>query len=76
MVFGGSQDFVLKTDVVPRQVDWAPAKDAKDKSFGIYRLEKDKLTICVGQSAETRPKEFKLAREESQVLLELVRETA
>jgi uncharacterized protein (TIGR03067 family) len=75
MVFGGSQDFVLKTDVVPRQVDWAPAKDAKDKSFGIYRLEKDKLTICVGQSAETRPKEFKLAREESQMLLELVRET-
>ena len=74
-ISGGAQDFVLKNDVAPRQIDWPPAKDAKDKSFGIYRLEKDKLTICLGQSAETRPKEFKLAREESQMLLELVRET-
>jgi|GEM_PF-4636647 len=67
------QEFTLKTDVVPRQIDWA-AKDAKEKSFGNYRLEKDKLTICVGSSAEKRPKEFKLDPDEPQALLELVRD--
>lgn len=68
-----SQEFTLKTDVVPRQIDLG-AKDAKEKSFGIYRLEKDKLTLCIGSSAEKRPKEFKLDPDEPHALLELVRD--
>jgi uncharacterized protein (TIGR03067 family) len=69
-------DFSLKLDGDLKQIEWGvpDAKMEDAKSFGIYRLEKDKLTICAAASADKRPTEFKLAAEEPQSLMELVRD--
>lgn len=69
-------DFSLMPDEDPKQIEWGvpDAKMEGAKSFGIYRMEKDKLTICAGTSADKRPTEFKLASDEPQSLMELVRD--
>ena len=69
-------DFSLRPAAVPRQIEWVVPDSKKEdaRSIGIYRLEKDKLTICTGSSADKRPTEFKLAPDEPQTLIALIRD--
>jgi uncharacterized protein (TIGR03067 family) len=58
--------FTLDPKAKPMTIDLRPVKGANDQGVrkdqvvkGIYKLEKDKLTICFGLDATERPKEFK-----------------
>ena len=52
--------FTLDPKSEPAVIDLKPLKASKEVIVkGIYKLEKDKLTICFGLNASERPKEFK-----------------
>lgn len=63
--FGGKEDpATIKIDASknPPQIDLTSTKDGKKEiNYGIYKLEKDVLTICATEKGEPkdRPKEFK-----------------
>jgi uncharacterized protein (TIGR03067 family) len=55
--------FTLDPKADPPTIDITPAMKNLGKDVvikGIYKLEKDKLTICFGLNATDRPKEFKV----------------
>jgi uncharacterized protein (TIGR03067 family) len=67
--------YKLNTSKNPKEIDMA-GKDAKGKqetSYGIYKLEGDKLTICMADSdkMEDRPKEFKTTKASKATILVL-----
>ena len=47
----------LDASKTPRQIDIKTQNDEIMK--GIYKIEKDEMTVCVGQPGIDRPKEFK-----------------
>jgi len=79
----GGRDYVCQVTVDPKatphatidfRVTEGPDDSAGKTSRGIYKLEGDKLTICVTDPGEgSRPAEFKAVEEES-YLFELKRE--
>ena len=66
--------YKLDPSTTPRSIDFQ--EQGKDKVMkGIYKLDGDKLTICVSPEAETkRPTEFSAKAGSAQMLLELKRE--
>jgi uncharacterized protein (TIGR03067 family) len=65
----------LDSKATPMAIDIKP--DAKDEAKflikGIYKLEKDKLTICYALEGRDRPKEFKAEDETNQAIFVLER---
>jgi uncharacterized protein (TIGR03067 family) len=58
----------------PPAIDIIPAKNEKNMVVkGIYKLEKDKLTICFGPDGADRPAEFKASKKASVMVLERVK---
>jgi uncharacterized protein (TIGR03067 family) len=60
----------------PKAIDVIPdgGKDRGDRVLGIYKLEGDRLTICMAASGKPRPKEFKADKGSGCTLRTFVRE--
>lgn len=60
----------------PKTIDVIPdgGKDHGERVLGIYKLEKDKLTICMAAPGQPRPGEFKAEKGSSRTLRTFVRE--
>ena len=62
----------------PRTIDVIPdgGKDRGERVLGIYKLEKDRLTICMAAPGRPRPGEFKADKGSGCTLRTFTRETA
>jgi uncharacterized protein (TIGR03067 family) len=66
--------FKLDAKAVPPAIDIIPGKGGKQIIVkGIYKLEKDTLTICFGPDESPRPGEFKAGKMASIIVLEKVK---
>lgn len=78
-VIGGTREeastFTLDPKAKPAAIDLKPEKGNKgvESAKGIYKLEKDTLTICAGLDGGARPKEFKSEKGGGTVLFVLER---
>jgi uncharacterized protein (TIGR03067 family) len=54
-------------------IDFVDGPEAGNRSEGIFELDGDRLTICLGFAGESRPKAFKTARGSGHALEHLVR---
>ncbi|MFO0965742.1 MAG: TIGR03067 domain-containing protein [Gemmataceae bacterium] len=58
----------------PAHMDFTPTSDSDRTVVGIYKLEKDKLTICVSAGADKkRPDDFVLGGDSTRILVVLER---
>lgn len=62
----------------PRTIDVIPdgGKDRGQRVLGIYKLEKDRLTICMSAPGKLRPTEFKAEKGSGWILRTFSREKA
>jgi uncharacterized protein (TIGR03067 family) len=62
----------------PRSIDVIPdgGKDRGERVLGIYKLEDDRLTICMAAPGKPRPKEFKAEKGSGYTLRTFTREKA
>jgi uncharacterized protein (TIGR03067 family) len=62
----------------PRSIDVIPdgGKDRGERVLGIYKLEDDRLTICMAAPGQPRPKEFKAEKRSGYTLRTFTREKA
>jgi uncharacterized protein (TIGR03067 family) len=62
----------------PRTIDVIPdgGKDRGERVRGIYKLEKDRLTICMAAPGQPRPREFKADKGSGCTLRRFIREKA
>jgi uncharacterized protein (TIGR03067 family) len=66
--------FKIDTKANPPAIDIIPKTNPKNEVVkGIYKLEKDKLTICFGPDGAGRPAEFKAGKTASVMVLERVK---
>lgn len=55
-------ELVLNESATPRTIDFVKFKHGSDEiedARGLYKIEEDTLTVCVGAPGEARPAEFK-----------------
>jgi uncharacterized protein (TIGR03067 family) len=62
----------------PKTIDVIPdgGKDRGERVLGIYKLEDDRLTICMAAPGQPRPKEFKADKGSGCTLRTFIREKA
>ncbi len=66
--------FTLDPKATPATIDLKAKEGGKEIMVkGIYKLEKDTLTICFGLDASERPKDFKPAKGNGLLILERVK---
>lgn len=73
LTLGGSNSemtFTLDPKADPPAIDLRSEKAGGKVIRGIYKLEKDKITICFGIENSARPTEFKTGRDDSIMVLE------
>jgi uncharacterized protein (TIGR03067 family) len=60
----------------PKAIDVIPdgGKDRGERVLGIYKLEKDRLTICMASPGQPRPREFKAEKGSGCTLRTFIRE--
>ena len=60
----------------PKTIDVIPdgGKDRGERVLGIYKLEKDTLTICMAEPGQPRPREFKAEKGSGHTLRTFIRE--
>ena len=63
--------FTLDPKAEPPAIDWKVG--GMTVIMGIYKLDKDKLTICFGIEGSARPTEFKTGKNNSIMVLERVK---
>ena len=77
VTFGKKDDettFKLDPKASPPAIDIIPGKNPKNLVVkGIYKLEKDRLTVCFGPDESPRPAEFKAGKAASLMVLEKVK---
>ena len=72
---GEETTITLDPKATPMAIDIKPAEKGTDAFLikGIYKLEKDKLTICYALEGRDRPKEFKAEDKTNQAIFVLER---
>lgn len=69
---GDPLTFTLDPKADPPAIDFK-APQSKKTIRGIYKVDKDKLTICFGIEGSPRPTEFKSGRDDSIMVIERVK---
>jgi uncharacterized protein (TIGR03067 family) len=66
---------ILNPSVKPSAIDVIPdgGPSRGTRVLGIYRLETDKLTICMADAGQPRPREFKAEKGSNQTLMVFAR---
>ena len=70
--------FLIDVETTPRTIDieFVEGPEAGETARGIYRLEADRLTICLGLVGASRPKSFKTSKGSGHALETLTRADA
>ena len=50
--------FALNPAETPKEIDLQPVEGDRQKLLGIYKLDGDNLTICLGAARQSRPTQF------------------